>query len=47
MKNYFTLQNILMLYFAKNEEDNQIIIITAYYPDKDKWSNDYKTRIKK
>ena len=33
--------------FAKNEEDNEIIIITAYYPDKEKWSDDYKTRIKK
>ncbi len=32
---------------VKNEEDNQIIIITAYYPDKEKWSDNYKTRIKK
>jgi len=37
----------LHVVFAKNYEDNQIIIITAYYPDKDKWSDDYKKRIEK
>ena len=37
----------LHVVFAKNEKDNEIIIITAYYPDKEKWSDDYKTRIKK
>jgi len=37
----------LHVVFARNEEDNEIIIITAYYPDKEKWSDDYKTRIKK
>jgi len=37
----------LHVVFAKNEKDNEIIIITAYYPDKEKWSNDYKTRTKK
>ena len=37
----------LHVVFAKNEEKDQIIVITAYYPDKDKWSDDYKTRIKK
>jgi len=37
----------LHVVFAKNHEENQIIIITAYYPDKDKWSNDYKRRIEK
>jgi hypothetical protein len=31
--------------FAKNDEE--IIIITAYRPDKKKWSNDYKQRIEK
>ena len=37
----------LHVVFAKNQEDNEIIIITAYYPDKEKWSDDYKRRIKK
>ena len=37
----------LHVVFAKNEENDGIIIITAYYPDKEKWSDDYKTRIKK
>ena len=37
----------LHVVFAKNEEQEQIIVITAYYPDEEKWSNDYKTRIKK
>lgn len=37
----------LHVVFAKNYEDNEIIIITAYYPDKDKWSDDYKKRIDK
>ncbi len=37
----------LHVVFAKNDEDNEIIIITAYYPDKEKWSNDYKRRIEK
>lgn len=31
--------------FAKNE--NEIIIITAYRPEKSKWTNNYQTRIKK
>ena len=43
-----SLKNIpLHVVFAKNDENNEIIIITAYYPDKDKWSEDYKTRIEK
>ncbi len=37
----------LHVVFAKNGEKNEIIIITAYYPDKEKWSNDYKRRIEK
>ena len=37
----------LHVVFTKNYEDNEIIIITAYYPDKDKWSDDYKKRIDK
>ena len=37
----------LHVVFAKNHEDNEIIIITAYYPDQEKWSNDYKIRIEK
>lgn len=37
----------LHVVFAKNHEENEIIIITAYYPDKDKWSDDYKKRIEK
>ena len=35
----------LHVVFAKNKEDNEFIIITAYYPDQAKWSDDYKTRI--
>ena len=31
--------------FAKNE--NQIIIITAYRPEKSKWTNNYQMRIRK
>ncbi len=37
----------LHVVFAKNHEENEIIIITAYYPDKSKWSDDYKRRIEK
>jgi len=37
----------LHVVFAKNNEDDEIIVITAYYPDKEKWSEDYKTRVKK
>ena len=37
----------LHVVFAKNDAENETIIITAYYPDKDKWSEDYKTRIEK
>jgi len=31
--------------FAKNKDE--IIIITAYRPEKSKWTNNYQTRIKK
>ena len=37
----------LHVVFAINQETNKVIIITAYYPDKDKWSDDYKRRIEK
>ena len=37
----------LHVVFAKNHEENEIIIITAYCPDKNKWSDDYKKRIEK
>ncbi len=37
----------LHVVFAKNKENDEIIIITAYYPDEEKWSDDYKIRIKK
>ena len=37
----------LHVVFAKNEEQNEIIVITAYYPDSDKWSNNYTKRIKR
>jgi len=37
----------LHVVFAKNHEEDEIIIITAYYPDKDKWSDNYKRRIVK
>ena len=39
--------NPLHVVFAENQEDDEIIVITAYYPDKAKWSDDFKTRIKK
>ena len=35
----------LHVVFAKNEEQNEIIVITAYYPDSDKWNNNYTKRI--
>ena len=35
----------LHVVYAKN--DDQIIIITVYIPDKTKWSNNFTTRIKK
>jgi len=37
----------LHVVFAKNETNNEIIIITVYYPSNDKWALDFKTRIKK
>ena len=37
----------LHVVYAKNDEANEIIIITAYYPDKEKWSDDYKKRIRR
>jgi len=37
----------LHVVFTKNDEDDEIIVITAYYPDKEKWSENYKTRVKK
>ena len=37
----------LHVVYAKNDQSDEIIIITAYYPDKEKWSSDYKTRITK
>ena len=37
----------LHVVFAKNDDANEIIIITAYHPDKEKWSEDYKQRIQK
>lgn len=35
----------LHVVFAKNKEKDEIIIITAYHPDSDKWSEDFKRRI--
>lgn len=37
----------LHVVFAKNQENDEIIVITAYYPDKEKWSDNYKERMKK
>ena len=37
----------LHVVFAINKETNETIVITAYYPDKEKWSNDFKKRINK
>ena len=48
---YLTLKYIdskpLHVVFAINKEANETIVITAYYPDKEKWSNDFKKRIQK
>ncbi len=33
--------------FATIQEANETIIITAYYPDKEKWSSDFKKRIRR
>ena len=44
---YKHFQKPLHVVFAKNESCDEIIIITAYYPDSQKWSSDYKTRIQK
>ncbi len=41
-----TIETLHVVY-AKNDEDDQIIIITAYYPDKEKWKDDYRKRIEK
>ena len=35
----------LHVVYAKNSED--MIVITAYRPDKNKWSDDYRQRIEK
>ena len=37
----------LHVVFARDQENKKIIVITAYYPDKEKWSSDYKKRIKR
>jgi len=37
----------LHVVFAKNDEENEMIVITAYHPDEGKWSDDYKKRIQK
>jgi len=37
----------LHVVFAINKEANETIVITAYYPDKEKWSSDFKKRIKR
>jgi len=34
----------LHVVFAKNDIDNEIIIITTYHPNKERWSDDYSTR---
>ena len=36
-------ENALHIVYAKDENDN-IIIITAYYPSPEKWENNFKTR---
>ena len=38
-------QKPLHVVYAINKEEDQMIIITAYYPDKAKWGDDYKKRI--
>ena len=39
------LKKPIHIVFAKNDQD--IIVITAYRPDRLKWTNNFKTRIKK
>jgi len=37
----------LHVVYAINKEDNEYIVVTAYYPDKEKWSKDFKERVKR
>lgn len=37
----------LHVVYAKDTLNNQIIVITAYNPSKDKWNKDFTKRIKK
>ena len=37
----------LHVVYAKDTAKNQIIVITAYNPNKDKWNKDFTKRIKK
>ena len=36
----------LHVVFAKNVENDEVIVITAYYPDKEKWCENFKKRVK-
>ena len=40
---YISLDN-KPIHVAAGISDNELFIITAYYPTLDKWENDYKTR---
>jgi len=37
----------LHVVFARNDKCDEIIIITAYHPDTEKWDKNFKIRIKK
>jgi len=34
----------LHVVIAENIQDNEIIIITAYFPDQDIWTSDFKSK---
>ena len=36
----------LHVVYAINQQDNEIILITAYYPDSKKWDKNFKKRLK-
>ena len=40
----FCNKKALHVVFAKDKENGKIIVITAYYPDKEKWDENFKKR---
>jgi hypothetical protein len=43
----FTKSKPLHVVYAYNKIENEYIVITAYYPDKNLWEENYTKRIKK